>query len=134
MTDLIPKMMEEQRMEKLEKTILLLHNAACMKHEPKNGPTYILATAVWLKPKWKFFNTGMAKEACELFKVHAKQLSKVITGRKYLSGMQKKKAKDWAMKRKSTRSKKDTKKQDDDESDDGDDHVEVTKKNKSHSN
>ena len=70
MTDLVLKTMEEQRMEKLEKTILPLHNATCMKHEPKNGPTCILAAAVWLKLKQKFFNTGMAKEACELFKVH----------------------------------------------------------------
>ena len=45
-TDPVPKMTEEQRMEKLEKMILPLHNAACMKHEPKNGPTCILAAAV----------------------------------------------------------------------------------------
>ena len=134
MTDLVLKTMEEQRMEKLEKIILPLHNTACMKHKPKNGPTCILAAAVWLKLKQKFFNTGMAKEACELFEVHAKQLSKVISGRKYLGGMQKKTGKDCGMKRKSTSSKKGTKKQDDDDSGDGDDHVGATKKIKSHSN
>ena len=134
MNDMVPKTMEEQRMEKLGKTILPLHNAACMKHKPKNGPTHILAAAVWLKLKWKFFNTGMAKEACELFEVCVKQLSKVISGRKYLSGTQKKMAKDCGMKRKSTSSKKGTKKQDDDNGDDGDDHVGAAKKIKSCSN
>ena len=62
---------------------------ACMKHEPWNGPPRILAAAVWLKLQRKLFNKGMAKEACELFGVRAKQLSKVITGKKYLGGAQK---------------------------------------------
>ena len=132
--DPVLKMMEEQRMEKLEKMILPLHNAACIKHKPKNGPTHILAAAVWLKLKWKFFNTGTAKEACELFEVHAKQLSKVISGKKYLGGMQKKMARDHGTKRKSTNSKKGTKKQDNDDGDDRDDHVGATKKIKSCSN
>ena len=45
--------------------------------------------AVWLKmsPR-KYFNEGTAKEACERFNVRAKQLSRVLTSRKYLSGTQ----------------------------------------------
>ena len=130
MTDLVLKTMEEQRMGKLEKTILPWYDAACLKHEPKNSPTHILVAAAWLKLKQKFFNKGRAKEACELFEVHAKQLSKVITGRKYLGGTQKKMAKDWGTKRKPTRSKKGTKEQDDD-GDNEDDHVGTAKKIKS---
>ena len=63
---------------------------ACMVHEPRNGPTYILAAAIWLKLRRKFFNQGTTKEACELFDMRAKQLSRVITGKRYLGGMQKK--------------------------------------------
>ena len=67
--------MEEQRMARVEKTILPRHDVACMRHEPRNGPTHILAAAVWLKLKRKFFNQGTTTEACELFDVRAKQLS-----------------------------------------------------------
>ena len=65
----------------------------CLAHEPKNGPTHILAVAVWLKLNCKYFNEGMAKEACNRFEVRAKQLSRVLTGRKYLGGTQAKKCK-----------------------------------------
>ena len=37
--DPVPMMTEEQRRVKVERTILLRHNVACMKHELKNGPT-----------------------------------------------------------------------------------------------
>ena len=89
-TDPVQLTTEEQRMVRVEKMILLRHNAACMRHEPRNGPTCILAAVVWLKLKRKFFNQGTTKEACELFGVRAKQLSQVITGKKYLSGAQRK--------------------------------------------
>ena len=41
----------------------------------------------------KYFNEGTAKEACERFEVHAKQLSRVLTGKKYLGGTQARKCK-----------------------------------------
>ena len=50
--------------------------------------THILAAAVWLKMLQKYFNEGTAKEASERFDVRAKQLSRVLTGRKYLGGTQ----------------------------------------------
>ena len=68
--------------------VLPIPNAPCLAHEPRNGPTRILAVAVWLKMNRKYFNEGMAKEACERFDVRAKQLSRVLTGRKYLGGTQ----------------------------------------------
>ena len=61
-----------------------------MEHQLKNGSTRILAAVVWLKMNHKFFNKGMAKQACELFKVQAKQLSRVLTGWKYLGRIKKK--------------------------------------------
>ena len=68
--------------------VLPVPNATCLKHEPRNGPTHILTAAVWLKMSKKYFNEGTAKEACERFDVRAKQLSRVLTGKKYLGGTQ----------------------------------------------
>ena len=61
-----------------------------MECQPKNGPTRILAVALWLKLKRKFFSEGTVKEACQLFNIRAKQLSRIITGCKYLGGTQQK--------------------------------------------
>ena len=79
---------DEEKKEKIKKTVLPIPDATCLKHEPRNGPTRILTAAVWLKLSCKYFNEGMAKEACERFLVRAKQLSHVLTGRKYLGGTQ----------------------------------------------
>ena len=73
--------------------VLPIPNAPCLAHEPRNGPTCILAVAVWLKMSRKYFNEGMAKEVCERFDMRAKQLSRVLMGRKYLGGMQARKRK-----------------------------------------
>ena len=40
---------EEEKREKVRKTVLSIPNATCLKHEPRNGPTCILTAAVWLK-------------------------------------------------------------------------------------
>ena len=87
------KTTEEERREKVQKMVLPIPNAPCLAHEPRNGPTHILAAAVWLKMSRKYFNEGTAKEACERFDVWAKQLSRVLTGRKYLGGTQARKCK-----------------------------------------
>ena len=73
-------------MEKLEKVLLPCASAACLKREPRYGPTRLLAVALWLRLKHKYFNSGTAKEACESFKVRAKQLSKLLSGKVYLGG------------------------------------------------
>ena len=87
------KTTEEERHEKVRKTVLPVPNAPCLAHELKNGPTCILAAAVWLKLNRKYFNEGTAKEACDRFEVRAKQLSRVLMGRKYLGGTQARKHK-----------------------------------------
>ena len=79
---------DEEKKEKVKKTVLPVPDATCLKHEPRNGPTGILTAAVWLKLSRKYFNEGTAKEVCERFLVRAKQLSRVLTGRKYLGGTQ----------------------------------------------
>ena len=79
---------KEERRTKVEKTVLCCHNAACLTHELENGATHILAATPWLKLKKKYFNSGTVKEACGLFNVTAKNLSRVLTGKKYLGGAQ----------------------------------------------
>ena len=59
-----PKTTEEERWEKVWKMVLPTPNTPCLAHEPKNGPTHILAVAVWLKLNCKYFNEGTAKEVC----------------------------------------------------------------------
>ena len=87
------KMTEEEKREKVQKTVLPIPNAPCLAHEPQNGLTHILTAAVWLKMSKKYFNEGTAKEACECFDVQAKQLLRVLTGKKYLGGTQARKCK-----------------------------------------
>ena len=114
MGDKKPQTSEEELAEKVKKTVLLRHNSVCWQHEPKNGPTRILATAIWLKLRRKYFNMGTAKEACDLFKVRVKQLSRVLTGHKYLGGGKK----GGGVRRKVTPPTKKAKKMKDDDDDD----------------
>ena len=79
-----PKMTTEERLTQLEK--VLLPWVASLAWEPWFGSTQLLAAAVWLHLKHKFFNCGMAKEACTMFEVWAKQLSKLLSGKVYLGG------------------------------------------------
>ena len=78
-----PKTTMEEWLLKLEKVLLPQTDAACLKCEPKNSPTTLLAAAVWLCLKQKYFNARMAKEACKSFEVWAKQLSKLLSGQRY---------------------------------------------------
>ena len=40
---------EEEKKEKVRKTVLPIPDATCLKHEPRNGLTRILTAALWLK-------------------------------------------------------------------------------------
>ena len=75
----------EERLQKLQKVLLLRVGAVCLVRELRYGLTRLLAAAVWLHLKCKYFNSGTVKEACETFKVRAKQLSKLLYGKVYLS-------------------------------------------------
>ena len=74
----------EECLSRLEK--VLLPQPLSLAQEPQYGPTRLLAAAVWLCLKCKFFNSGTTKEACTMFEVQAKQLSKLLLGKVYLSG------------------------------------------------
>ena len=79
-----PKMTTEEWLSQLEK--VLLPWVASLAWEPWYGPTHLLAAAIWLHLKCKFFNGGTTKEACTMFEVQAKQLSKLLSGKVYLGG------------------------------------------------
>ena len=74
----------EERLSRLEKVIL--PQPASLAQEPWYRPTRLLAAAVWLHLKCKFFNGSTTKEACTMFEVQAKQLSKLLSGKVYLGG------------------------------------------------
>ena len=74
----------EERLSRLEKVIL--PRPTSLTQEPWYGPNRLLAAVVWLHLKCKFFNGGTAKEACTMFEVQAKQLSKLLSGKVYLGG------------------------------------------------
>ena len=79
-----PKMTTEECLSQLEK--VLLPRASSLAWEPWYRPTQLLAAAIWLHLKCKFFNGGTTKEACTMFEVQAKQLSKLLSGKVYLGG------------------------------------------------
>ena len=79
-----PKTTAEECLSWLEK--VLLPWPSSLAQEPWYGPTRLLAAAVWLCLKCKFFNGGTTKEACTTFEVRAKQLSKLLSGKVYLGG------------------------------------------------
>ena len=78
------KMTTEECLSWLEK--VLLPRPSSLAWEPQYGPTQLLAAAIWLHLKCKFFNGSTAKEACTTFEVWAKQLSKLLSGKVYLGG------------------------------------------------
>ena len=79
-----PKTTAEEYLSRLEKVIL--PQPTSLTQEPWYRPTRLLAAVVWLHLKCKFFNGGTAKEACTMFEVWAKQLSKLLSGKVYLGG------------------------------------------------
>ena len=79
-----PKTTAEEHLSQLEK--VLLPQPSSLTQEPWYRPTRLLAAAVWLCLKHKFFNGGTTKEACTTFEVWAKKLSKLLSGKVYLGG------------------------------------------------
>ena len=82
--DLPLKTTTEECLSWLEK--VLLPQPSSLTQEPQYRPTRLLAAAVWLHLKCKFFNGSTTKEACTTFEVWAKQLSKLLSGKVYLGG------------------------------------------------
>ena len=78
------KMTAEERLSKLER--VMLPWGASLAWEPQYGPKWLLAAAIWLYLKCKYFIGGTAMEPCTTFEVWAKQLSKLLSDKVYLGG------------------------------------------------
>ena len=63
---------------------------ACLACEVRNSPTQLLVAVVWLRLKRKFMKSSMAKEVYMKFNMSAKHLSKILSGKKYAGGGEKK--------------------------------------------
>ena len=79
-----PKTTAEERLSRMEKVIF--PQPTSLTQEPWYRPTRFPAAVVWLCLKCKFFNGSTTKEACTMFEVQAKQLSKLLLGKVYLGG------------------------------------------------
>ena len=81
-----PMTTTDQQQEKISKMLLLRLDAACLSWEPKNSPTWLLVVVVLLRLKRKYMNSSMAIDACKMFNISVKTLSKVLLGKKYAGG------------------------------------------------
>ena len=61
-----------------------------LQKEPKNSPTRLLAVAVYYKLKRRFLKKGTRKEAVSKFNMNRKALGKILTGKRYLGGRDRK--------------------------------------------
>lgn len=91
--------------------------ANTIKKEPQNNTTRLLAAVIYLKLKRKFLNKGTQWETEDKFLVKSKQLSKLMSRKKYLGGKDKK----FGVKRKRTSLKSSTAVKDPETNDDTDD-------------
>lgn len=107
-------MKEEQRKDKLALNLLPHGNRPFLRREPDNSPTRLLATVLFIKLKINIFNEGTHREMEEQFTVHSKQWSKLLSGKWYLGGKDRKGDASKGPKRKSLRSSMAVKEPDDD--------------------
>ena len=72
--------------KKIEWDLLPKGNVVALAHEPDNGPTHLLCAVLWIKLTRMFLNKGTQKEAAVIFSMREKQLSHLLTERKYWGG------------------------------------------------
>ena len=75
-----------KEMIQLKKAVLPCHNTQALWWEADNSPTWLLLAVLHLKLNWCFFNEGTQIDVQTRFKVHPKQLSKLLSGHKYYGG------------------------------------------------
>ena len=85
-----PTSPEEERKKKIIANLLPNSEAIQIRNEPKNNPTRLLAVVTYFKLRRLFLGEGTMRETEERFQVHSKQLSKLLSGKRYLGGKDKK--------------------------------------------
>ena len=81
---------QEKHETKGMEQILLNEKNTRLQKEPKNSSTRLLAAAVYYKLKRRFLNKGTQTEAVSKFNVNGKALGKILTGKRYLGGRDRK--------------------------------------------
>ena len=86
-----PKLKSKTEGRKQKFMISLLPNSdtRVKEKEPRNNPTCLLTAVMYLKLKRAFLSEGTQRETEERFSLHGKQLSKLLNGRCYLGGKDK---------------------------------------------
>ena len=84
-----PTSPEEER-KKIIANLLPNSEAIQIRNEPKNNPTRLLVVVTYFKLRRLFLGEGTMRETEERFQVHSKQLSKLLSGKRYLGGKDKK--------------------------------------------
>ena len=82
--------MTEEKRKNIIINLLPNREAGIMEKEPRNNPTWLLTLVVYLKLKRMFLNEGTQREMEEKFLIHSKQLCKLLSGKCYLGGKDKK--------------------------------------------
>ena len=85
----------EKEMTQLKKALLPCHDTQTLHWEVDNSPTWLLLAVLHLKLNLHFFSKGMQVDIQNKFRVHPKQLSKLLSSHKYYGGTDRKAVK-WA--------------------------------------
>ena len=80
--------------KKIAHDLLPKPDCAALAREPYNRPTRLLCVVLWLKLNHMFLNQGTQKEACGMFTVCEKQLSRLLMDCKYFCGTDNRKSTD----------------------------------------
>ena len=83
----------EKEMAQLKKALLPHHDAQVLMWDTDNSPTWLLLVVLHLKLNWCFFSKGTQVDVQQKFRIHPKQLSKLLSSHKYYRGTDRKAAK-----------------------------------------
>ena len=87
-----PTSPNEERKQNIITNLLPNSEAIQIRNEPRNNPTRLLAVVTYFKLKRLFLYEGTMRETEERFHVQSKQLSKLLSGKHYLGGKDRKSA------------------------------------------
>ena len=85
-----PTSPNEERKQNIITNLLPNSKAIQIRNEPRNNPTRLLAVVTYFKLKRLFLYEGTMRETEERFHIQSKQLSKLLSGKCYLGGKDKK--------------------------------------------
>ena len=85
-----PTSPNEERKKNIITNLLPNSEAIQIQNEPRNNPTWLLVVVTYFKLKRLFLYEGSMRETEERFHIQSKQLSKLLSGKRYLGGKDRK--------------------------------------------